>query len=93
VGPPTLRLPFELGQPFLFKDTLDLKVFSDLDPENIESGAASANLTFNLLEADGVTPVAVFAVPEVSELPLLCIGLLALGVVKGRLLNRGSSAT
>jgi hypothetical protein len=74
---PTTTLPFTLGQDFLFHEggTLDVSSFRF----EIEDGAILTNFTFNLFEADGVTPVQIaLATPEPDSLLLFGCGSLAL---------------
>ena len=78
----SLKLPFQLGQSFLFSENFHLTAASDQSTSNIESGMATIGMRFQLFEVDGVTPVAVSATPEPAEVSLFCAGLIVLGLMR-----------
>lgn len=74
-------VPFTLGNSFSFQLADTFKAFGDPFVQGPGFASGTANFTFRLFEADGTTPVALYAAPEPGTLGFMLISFVGLGIV------------
>lgn len=84
-------VPFTLGDNFSFKFSEAFLATGDPFVQGPGFASGTANFTFQLFEADGTTPVALYAAPEPGTLGLLIISFVGFGIValRGRRVRPG----
>jgi len=82
VGSPVPRsLPFTLGDTFSFNFSETFTASGDPFVQGPGFASGTASFGFLLFEAEGTTPVALYAAPEPGTLGLLLISFIGLGIV------------
>ena len=76
----TATAPFNLGTSFEVSADASASASGNFAFDNFAADSGSAALTFSLFEADGTTPVALFAVPEPRTSGLLWTALLSCAI-------------